>query len=377
MEGHLTTWWNRLSILEERFESLQIVEENGQLRCYSCSASSQARTCPANRCFLYIIPLIWYNMSVMEAKRTETQPTSSMEQFPTESRIGRRQTEETRAKLSAGKKLSEEHRAKISEANKGKKRSEETRAKISAANKGRRHTEETRAKISAANKGKNNPNYGKKPSEETRAKMSEALKGRKLSEEHRARISESLKGRRHTEEARTKMSKATSGENHPMYGKKLSEEHRAKISEANKGKKPSEETRAKIGEASKGRKHTAETRAKISENRPNRDKSIKQVRQAIALHAGGMPMSQASLRMGFNNTWLGVWKRNHPERFRAFYFEEVEKNDRKMIRQAVGAYALGASMEEASQHVGMPEEWFRGWQDENLREVRNLAQAHQ
>ncbi len=77
-------------------------------------------------------------------------------------------------------------------------------------------------------------------------------------------------------------------------------------------------------------------------------------------------MTQASLRMGFNKGWLSVWKRNHPERFKEFYFEEIEKNDRKMIRRAVGAYALGASMEEASRHVGMPEEWFRNWQDKNI-----------
>ena len=77
-------------------------------------------------------------------------------------------------------------------------------------------------------------------------------------------------------------------------------------------------------------------------------------------------MKQASLRMGFNNVWLSTWKSKHLERFKEFYFEEIEKNDRKMIRRAVGAYALGASMEEASRHVGMPEEWFRGWQDENI-----------
>ena len=46
------------------------------------------------------------------------------------------------------RRLSDEHRAKISAGNKGKKRSEETRAKISAANKGRKQSEEHRAKIS-------------------------------------------------------------------------------------------------------------------------------------------------------------------------------------------------------------------------------------
>ena len=250
------------------------------------------------------------------ADRTETQSASSMEQSPTESR------------------------------------------------KGRRQTEETRAKISAANSGENHPMYGKKLSEETRAKMSEAQKGKKLSEEHRAKLSEALKGRRHTEEARAKLSEANKG-------KKLSEETRAKLSEANKGRRHTEETRAKISEANKGKKLSEETRAKLSEansgeDHPSWNKSIEQVRQAIALHAGGMPMRQASLRMGFSEGWLSAWKCKHPERFKEFYFEEIEKSDRKLIRRAVGAYALGASMEEASRHVGMPEKWFRGWQDENI-----------
>ncbi len=183
------------------------------------------------------------------------------------------------------------------------------------------------------------------------------LRGRKLSEEHKAKISKAHKGKKLSEETRAKISKV-------HKGKKLSEETRAKLSEANKGKKLSEETRAKMSEAHKGKKLSEETRAKIGEAR--KDKSIEQVKQAIVLHAGGMSMIQASLRMGFSINWLFSWKARYPERFQAFYFEEIEKNDRKMIRQAVGAYALGASMEEASRHVGMPEEWFRGWQDENL-----------
>ncbi len=262
------------------------------------------------------------------ADRTEIQPASSIEHSPAESRKGKKFSAEIRARMSEahkGKKLSEEHRAKLSEAHKGKKLSEETRAKISESLKGKKRSTETRAKMSAAKSGENNPNYGKKLSEETKAKMSEAHKGKKLSEETKAKISEASKG------------------------KKLSEEHRAKLSEARKGKKLS-----------------AEHRAKIRENRPNRDKSIEQIRQAIVLHAGGMTMKQASLHVGFGKGWLSVWKSNHPERFQEFYFEEIKKNDRKMIRRAVGAYALGASMEEASRHVGMPEKWLRGWQDENL-----------
>jgi hypothetical protein len=56
-----------------------------------------------------------------------------------------------------GKKLSPEHRAKISEARTGKKRSATTRAKISEARTGKKHSAVTRAKISEARTGKKRP----------------------------------------------------------------------------------------------------------------------------------------------------------------------------------------------------------------------------
>lgn len=111
----------------------------------------------------------------------------------------------------------------------GKKRSEETRAKISAAQKGRespmrgKHlSEETRTKISATKCGERHPMYGKKHSEETRTKISDALKG----EEN------PMYGKHHSEEARTKMST-----NHTHYwkGKTRSEETRSKMLAAHKG----------------------------------------------------------------------------------------------------------------------------------------------
>ncbi len=67
----------------------------------------------------------------------------------------------------------------MSEAHKGKKLSPEHRAKISEAKKGRKHSPESRARMSEAKKGERNPNYGKKRSPETRAKISEAKKGYK------------------------------------------------------------------------------------------------------------------------------------------------------------------------------------------------------
>ena len=69
-----------------------------------------------------------------------------------------------------GKKLSAEHRAKISEVQKGRIFSDETRAKISAARKkqviskgmkGKKHSAESRQKMREAKLGKKQPNISK------------------------------------------------------------------------------------------------------------------------------------------------------------------------------------------------------------------------
>ena len=97
-------------------------------------------------------------------------------------------------------------------------------------------TDEHKKKISEANKGNTN-RLGTTQSEETKRKQSEAHKGKTPSEETKRKLSEIHKG------------------------KTLSEEHRRKISEANKGKPSnrkgstqSEEIKKLIGEKMKGRK---------------------------------------------------------------------------------------------------------------------------
>ncbi len=82
--------------------------------------------------------------------------------------------------------------------------------------------EELNKKHSEDMKGKNNPNYGKKFSEEHKRKMSEAKKGIKLTEEHKRKTGLASKGRKHSEETKKKISESRmgkmTGKNNGMYG---------------------------------------------------------------------------------------------------------------------------------------------------------------
>jgi group I intron endonuclease len=119
-----------------------------------------------------------------------------------------------------GKKLSEQTKQKLREANTGtshpnwgKSTSDSAKAKISEANKtnpwrGSKHTPEAIAKIAAAS-------TGRPASEETRLKRSLALKGREISTAQRLQISRTL-----------------SGEGNFWYGKERSDAFKAKIRKA-------------------------------------------------------------------------------------------------------------------------------------------------
>lgn len=94
---------------------------------------------------------------------------------------------------------------------------------------------------------------GKKVSEETRRKMSEAQKGRTLSEETRRKLGESHKGHYHYDETRQKISESQKGKTlSEETRRKISESHKGKSS-WNKGRHLSEETRKKISKNGKGK----------------------------------------------------------------------------------------------------------------------------
>lgn len=126
---------------------------------------------------------------------------------------------DTKKKLSVahtGKKrgtFSDEHRRRISEANKGQ-------------NLGGILSEETRLKISIANRGINSPMFGKKQSEKWKAAIAEANKGNKY-----------WVGRKHREDTKKKLSEKNKGRflglSNPFWNKKHTKESIDKMSKAN------------------------------------------------------------------------------------------------------------------------------------------------
>lgn len=164
--------------------------------------------------------------------------------------------------------------------NKGLPMSEEQKAKLSEAKKGFHHSEETRAKMSASKKGKapahliGKPahNRGKPMSDEQKTKLAEAKRGQKASTQTRAKMSATQKARYTNgysmpEEARQRVGKV-------HRGKKVSEETKAKISALQKGKPShrkdytvSEETRKKLSAAGHARweRKSPEEKAKYAD----------------------------------------------------------------------------------------------------------------
>lgn len=90
--------------------------------------------------------------------------------------LGKKLTDEHRKKLSdahRGKRLSAEHIEKIRKSGYGRKHKESSKLKMRLASLGRKNSEETRRKISEANSGKVSAFKGKHHSLETRKKLSD------------------------------------------------------------------------------------------------------------------------------------------------------------------------------------------------------------
>ena len=117
------------------------------------------------------------------------------------SHTGKKQSVETiekRISTLRGKPLSEEHKAKISEANKGKPYcglTEDGRRRISEASKSRVVTEETRKKLSVSNTGKKRTAEQKKKLSESHLGQIGYWTGKNRDDATKQKISNSLKGK--------------------------------------------------------------------------------------------------------------------------------------------------------------------------------------
>lgn len=136
---------------------------------------------------------------------------------------------------SLGRKLTEEHKAKISASGKGRIVSEETRKNLSEAKKGKRMCQEAIDKMAATKRGAKI----KPRTPEACANLSKALMGHVHSQETKDKIAEKARQR--------------TGERNSMFGKTHSDETREKISIAAKNRKMSDETKEKISLAQKQR----------------------------------------------------------------------------------------------------------------------------
>lgn len=183
---------------------------------------------------------------------------------------GRKVSQETRQKL-ASRPISDEYRAKLREVfrNIPPERKAKWRKAISLANKGKIYSEETRKRIS---RSKTNP------SKETRERLSNAASNR--TPEHKAKIGSTHRGKIISDEQKEKIRKSLlKGAktravkiSKAIKGRPKSEEWKKKMSEAmrkywskNPKRSVSDETRRKLSLASKKIKRTPGWRKRISE----------------------------------------------------------------------------------------------------------------
>lgn len=123
----------------------------------------------------------------------------------------------------SGRKLTDEHKAKISEAGRGRINSQETIEKRRLACTGKKRTLEQKERMSLAQKGKLRKQRTQVEKELISIKISDALAGKKKSESHKQKLSDALKGKStgpKSEETKQKMRKPKS------------EEHKKAISES-------------------------------------------------------------------------------------------------------------------------------------------------
>lgn len=129
----------------------------------------------------------YLNSRLYESRRNEVRQGLTGDQHH---RYGTKQSEETKAKISAS------HKGKKCPWNKEKNGKREQIEKGAAKRRGRKHSTDTIQKMSNAKKGKQNPNYGNPTSEETKRKIAASKVNVPRSEDAKKKMSEGHKRRK-------------------------------------------------------------------------------------------------------------------------------------------------------------------------------------
>jgi len=119
-----------------------------------------------------------------------------------------------------------------------KSHSDESKIKMSHSHMGKKLLEETKTKIGNANKGENNILYGKHLSDEVRYKISQSKKGCSSWCKGKKLPPSWNKGKPWSDDAKLKMSEARKGKSPANKGVPMSDEQKRKLSESKKGNIP-------------------------------------------------------------------------------------------------------------------------------------------
>lgn len=168
-------------------------------------------------------------------------------------------TREKMSKSNKGRKLSDDHKMKLSISKKGELNPMYGKTGVRNSFYGKKHSEESKEKMSTSHKeffkANGSPLKGKKLSEDHKQKLSKARQGSKHTPEARRKVSEGNKGKKRSPEVCRRMSERVKGDKNPMYGKVYSKEERDQISERQRGhnnpfygKSHSDETKLKLSD---------------------------------------------------------------------------------------------------------------------------------
>ena len=135
--------------------------------------------------------------------------------------------------------------------------------------RGKKLSDEHKLKLSLSHMGSKNHNYGLEKTAEIKKKISESNKGKVMSQEAKQKISIANTGKTRTQEIKEKISNA-------LKGRTYTQEHCNNISAANKGRKVSVEGRANMSMGQKGKivwnkglvnaqSHSKETKDRLSD----------------------------------------------------------------------------------------------------------------